>query len=80
MSRKSNPSLPFKLETAAFLEASTLITVFGKDGKVPIEYLRTWLGKEQLPEGFVSRDGEHLVGIGETATVAAKMKWYAGIF
>jgi Peroxidase, family 2 len=49
-SRANNPeyNLTFKLETGAYFEASTLLTVFGKDGKVPVDWIRTWYGLHYL--------------------------------
>ena len=78
--KATNPQFDFglKQQAAAFLEASTLITVFGKDGKVPIAALDSFLGQEKLPSNFQPRTS--LIGLGESLKVAAQVKWFAGFF
>jgi Peroxidase, family 2 len=81
-SAMNNPqySLSFKPQAIAFLEASTLIAVFGTNGKVPVDWIKTWIGSEKLPKDFKPRSEKNLAGIFEFARIAAAMKWHAGIF
>ena len=67
-------------QVISFMQASTLINVLGRNDKVPVEYLRTFLGQERLPTGFVARSGKDLVSVTDSLAIAAQVKWHAGLF
>lgn len=83
-SKKNNPtySLSFKASAAAVLEASTLLAVFGTNGLVPSTFVRTWLGSERLPEGFVPRSESNggLITLSNVLGYAAQIRWHMGLF
>ena len=68
-----------KQQALAYLEASTLVTVFGDAKSISLDAAMTFLGKEQLPEGHHPRT-TNLITLGESSKIAAQIKFHAGIF
>ena len=59
---------------------SSVRAVAGKLRVVRVSWIRTWLGEERLPEGFIPRSGDNLASTYEFAKAAAAIKWQAGLF
>ena len=68
-------SLDIKHATIAYFEASVFYTVFAGDGTgVPLEDARSFLGKEQLPAGFVPKTAENRISTFNVAGNALRMR------
>jgi hypothetical protein len=79
---KSDPewTYGFKQEFLALSESSFLLLVLGDGNKVSVEYIKTFLGNEQIPDGFVPRDQDNLVTFFQVLKTNSHIKLAAGLW